>query len=188
MAGLTAASHLAELMTSLTIPMYPLAHGPPFSLALRSMRAIATFTPPAFGADLLSGTLLADTFPFVLFDQFFTARLHISRLALPNFVGIPPGAGEVPSMAVSHLPTIDASPSLAAALAPDRPVDRVTLHVASTLYDDLRPAALFIELGSELKELAFVLAPEIDAWTRGRLLGALARTGEGLGVLELPLE
>ena len=101
---------------------------------------------------------------------------------------MPPGAGQLPSTAVSHLPTLDASPNLAAALAPGRPVDRVTLRVASTLCDDLLPAALFIELGRELKELAFVLVPEIDAWTRGRLLGALAKNGEGLEVLELRLE
>ena len=131
------------------------------------MRAFATFTPPTFDADLVSATPLADTFPFAFFDQFLAARPQISRIALPNFVSVPPGAGEVPSMVVPHLPTLDASPSLAAALVPGCPVDRVTLRVASTLYDDLRPAALFIELESELKELAFVLAPEIDAWTEG---------------------
>jgi hypothetical protein len=73
-------------------------------------------------------------------------------------------------------------------LAPGRPVERVTLRVASTLYDGLRPAALFDALGSELKELALVLAPDVDARTRGRLLGALAKTSEGLEVLELRLE
>ena len=67
-------------------------------------------------------------------------------------------------------------------------MERVTLRVASTLYDGLRPAALFDALGSELKELALVLAPDVDARTRGRLLGALAKTGEGLEVLELRLE
>ena len=67
-------------------------------------------------------------------------------------------------------------------------MDRVALRVASTLYEDLRPVALFIELGSELKELALVLALEIDARTRGRLLGVLENTGEGLEVLELRLE
>lgn len=30
-----------------------------------------------------------------------------------------------------------------------------------------------------MKELALVLAPDVDARTRGRLLGGLAKTGEG---------
>jgi len=64
----------------------------------------------------------------------------------------------------------------------------VALHVASTLYGDLRLVALFIELGSELKELALVLGLEIDPRTRGWLLGVLANTGEGLEALELRLE
>ena len=199
-ASLAGAPHLAELVTSLAIPTYPFAHGPSFSLALRlalrSMRALATLTLPTFDADLLSAaplsltrlTLLADTLPFAFFDRFLAARPHILHIALPNFVGVPPGAGEVPPTAVPHLTTIDASPGLAAALAPGRPVERVTLRVASTLYDGLRPAALFDALGSELKDLTLVLAPDVDARTRGRLLGALAKTSEGLEVLELRLE
>ena len=199
-ASLAGAPHLAELVTSLTIPTYPFAHGPSFTLALRlslrSMRALATLTLPSFDADILSAappsltrlTLLADTLPFAFFDRFLAVRPQIVHLALPNFVGVPPGAGEVPSTAVPHLTTLDASPGLAAALAPGRPVERVTLRVASTLYDGLRPAALFDALGSELKELALVLAPDVDARTRGRLLGALAKTGEGLEALELRLE
>jgi len=42
-------------------------------------------------------------------------------------------------------------------------------------------AALFDALGSELKELTSVLAPYVDARMRGRLLGPLAKTGEGRG-------
>jgi len=97
------------------------------------MRTVATLTPPAFNPDILLAapltlmrlTLLADTLQFAFFDRFLAAYL-----ALPNFVGVPPGAGEVPSTAVSHLTTLDASPSLAAALAPGRPVKQVTLRVA----------------------------------------------------------
>jgi len=112
--------------------MYPFANGPFFILALRSMRAIATPTHPAFDADLLSATPLADTFPFAFLDQFLATRPQISRLSLLNFVGVPPGAGEVPSTAVPHLTTVmlDGSPGLATALAPGRPVDRVTLRIA----------------------------------------------------------
>jgi hypothetical protein len=36
--------------------------------------------------------------------------------------------------------------------------------------------------------LTLVLAPDVDTRTRGRLLGALAKMGEGLEVLELQLE
>ena len=51
----------------------------------------------------------------------------------------------------------------------------MTSRVTSTLYDGLHPAAFFIELWSELGELVLVPAPVIDAGTRGRLLGALAK-------------
>ena len=145
MASLAGALHFAELVTSLTIPTYPFAHGTSFSLALRlalhSIRALATLTLPAFDAYLLSAvpltlprlTLFADTLPFAFFDQFFAARPHIIHPVLPNFVGVPPGAGEVPSTAILHITTLDASPGLAAALACGRPVERVTLRVASEM-------------------------------------------------------
>ncbi len=66
----------------------------------------------------------------------------------------------------------------------------MTLRIASTLYDGLRPAALFGALGgsSALSELVLVLAPDVDVRTRGRLLGSLGDTGGGLEVLELLLE
>lgn len=160
------------------------------------MRALATLTLPAFDPDLLAAvpptlarlTLQADTLPFAFFDSFLAQRPQIVHLALPNFVGVPPGPGEVPPTAVPHLARLDASPGLATVLAPGRPVRRVTLRVASTLYDGLRPAALFDAVGSQLRELVLVLAPDVDARTRGRLLGALAKTAEGLEVLELRIE
>jgi hypothetical protein len=156
------------------------------------MRALMALTLPAFDADLLAAappslarlTLLSDTPPFAFFDRFLAGRPHITHLSLPNFVGVPPGACEVPSLVA-----LDTSPGLAVALGPGRPLQRVTLHIASTLYDGLRPAAIFSALGSQLKELVLVLAPDVDARTRGRLLGALAaNTGAGLEVLELRLE
>ncbi|KAH9981798.1 hypothetical protein BJV74DRAFT_65657 [Russula compacta] len=213
-ARLAVLPHLAALVTTLVLPAYPPAHAHAHSgggggaatcsfhlalaLALRTMRALSTLTLPAFDAELLAAapptlarlTLLADTLPFAFFDQFLPARAHLVQLALPNFVGVPPGAGEVPSTAVPALAALDASPGLALALAPGRPLRRVTLRVASTLYDGLRPAALFAALGGgeQLKELVLVLAPDVDARTRGRLLGALAKTGAELEVLELHLE
>jgi hypothetical protein len=192
--------HLAALVSSLVLSEYPPAHGASFhlalALALRSMSGLMALTLPAFNADLLAAappslarlTLLADTLPFAFFDQFLASRPHITHLSLPNFVGVPPGACEVPKKAVPSLVALDASPGLAVALAPDRSLQRVTLRIASTLYDGLRPAAIFHTLGSQLKELVLVLAPDVDARTRGRLLGALANTGGGLEVLELRLE
>jgi hypothetical protein len=67
-------------------------------------------------------------------------------------------------------------------------VRRVTLRVASTLYDGLRPVAPFDVLGNQLREPVSALAPDVDAPTRGRSLGALVKTAEGLEVLELRLE
>jgi len=148
------------------------------------MRALATLTLtlPAFDADLLSAApltltrtmLLADTFLFAFFDQFLAARSRIIHLALPNFVGVPPGTGEVPSTAVPHLTMLDASPGLAAASVPSRLVRPVGFRLTSTLYDGLLPGALFDALGSGLEELALVLAPDVDVWMQGRLLSALA--------------
>ena len=56
------------------------------------------------------------------------------------------------------------------------------------LHDGLRPAALFSTLSHALKELALVLAPDVDVRTRGRLLDALANAVTGLEVLEMSLE
>ncbi|KAH9010493.1 hypothetical protein EDB83DRAFT_2680807 [Lactarius deliciosus] len=201
-ARLAGASHLAALETTLTLLAYPPAHGPSFvlalALALGSMRALSALTLPAFDAELLAaapGTLthlalLADTLPYAFFDGFLVApaRARLTHLALPHFVSVPPAAQDVPSAAVPRLAVLDSSPSLAAALAPGRPLHRVMLHIASTLYDDLRPAPLFGALGGSLKVLVLVFAPAVDVRTRGRLLGALGNTGAGLEVLELSLD
>lgn len=201
-ARLAGAPHLAELVTTLALRAYPRAHGASFvlalALALRSMRALSALTLPAFDAELLAAapgtlarlTLLADTLPYAFFDDFLAApaRARLTHLALPNFVGVPPAAHDVPPAAAPRLAALDSSPGLAAALAPGRPLRRVTLRIASTLYDGLRPAALFGALGGALKELVLVLAPDVDVRTRGRLLGALAKTGAGLELLELSLE
>ena len=62
--------------------------------------------------------LLGDTPLFVFFDQFLPACLQIIHLTLPKFVGVLPGPGEVRSTAIPHLIMLDASPDLAAILAP----------------------------------------------------------------------
>ena len=210
MARLAAAPHLAALVTTLIIPAYPPAHGASFrlalALALRSMRALRNLTLPVYDADLLDAvtaasssslthlTLLADTLPFSFFDEFLVSNPTIQHLSLPNFIGVPPGPGEVPSTAIPNLISLDANPGLAVSLAHGRllTLRQVTLRVTSTLYDGLRPAAIFGALfgagGSQVKVLRLVLAADVDRRTRGRLLGALAKTGEGLEVLELLLE
>jgi len=177
------------------------------------MRALKNLTLPAYDADLLDAvtalsssssagttrgitrlTLLADTFPFTFFGQFLVSNPTIQHLSLPNFVGVPPRPGEIPSTAVPGLISLDASPGLAVSLAHGRlsTLRQVTLRVASTLYDGLRPAATFGALfgtdGSQVKMLSLVLAADVDRRTRGRILGALAKMGEGLEELELQLE
>jgi hypothetical protein len=219
MARLAAAPHLAALVTTLIIPAYPPAHGASFqlalALALRSMRALKNLTLPAYDADLLDAitaayssstssagatgglthlTLLADTLPFSFFDEFLVSNPTIQHLSLPNFIGVPPGPGEVPPAAIPNLISLDASPGLAVSLAHGRllTLRQVTLRVTSTLYDGLRPAAIFGALfgpgGGQVKVLSLVLAADVDRRTRGRLLGALAKMGESLEVLELQLE
>lgn len=217
MARLAAAPHLAALVTTLVIPAYPPAHSASFqlalALALRSMRALKNLTLPAYDADILDAvtvasssaavgatrglthlTLLADTLPFSFFDEFLVSNPTIQHLSLPNFVGVPPGPGEVHPAAIPNLISLDASPGLVVSLAHGRlsTLRQVTLRVTSTLYDGLRPAAIFGALfgtgGGQVNMLKLVLAADVDRRTRGRLLGALAKMGEGLEVLELQLE
>ena len=218
MARLATAPHLAALVTTLVIPAYPPAHGASFqlalALALRSMRALKNLTLPVYDADLLDAitaissssssagatrglthlTLLADTLPFSFFDEFLVSNPTIQHLFLPNFIGVPPGPGEVHPEALPNLISLDASPGLAVSLAHGRlaTLRQVTLRVTSTLYDGLRPGAIFGALfgagGGQVKVLSLVLAADVDRRTRGRILGTLAKTGEGLEVLELQLE
>ena len=100
----------------------------------------------------------------------------------------------MPPTAIPNLVSLDACPGLAVSLAHGRlsTLRQVTLRVTSTLYDGLRPAAIFGALfgpgGGQVKVLCLVLAPDVDRRARGWLLGALAKTGEGLEVLELQLE
>ncbi|KAH9022831.1 hypothetical protein EDB85DRAFT_2151544 [Lactarius pseudohatsudake] len=86
--------------------------------------------------------LLADTLPYAFFNGFLAARARLTHLALPHFVGVPPTAQDVPSAAMPRLAVLDNSPGLTAVLAPGHPLHCVTLHIASTLYDGLRPTAL----------------------------------------------
>jgi hypothetical protein len=73
-------------------------------------------------------------------------------------------------------------------LAPGRPVQRVTLRVAITPYDGLRPVAVFDVLGNKLRVVVLALGEDVDGPTRGQLSGVLAKTAKGLELLELRLE
>ncbi|KAH9000537.1 hypothetical protein EDB86DRAFT_3135014 [Lactarius hatsudake] len=131
-AQLAGTPHLAALGTTLTLCTYLPVHGPFFvlalALALHSMRALSTLMLPAFDAELLAAapgtlthlTLLADTLPYTFFDGFLAAptHAHLTHLALPNFVGMPPAVQDVPSAAMPRLAILDSSPGLTAALAP----------------------------------------------------------------------
>ncbi|KAH8991799.1 hypothetical protein EDB86DRAFT_3103675 [Lactarius hatsudake] len=130
-------------------------------------------TLPAFDAKLLAtapGTLshlmlLTDPLPYAFFDDFLAAPA-LTHIALPHFVGVPHAADDVPPASAPRLAVLDSGHGLAAALAPSRPLRRVTLRIASTLYDGLRPAALFGVLGGSLKEVLLVLALDVDVHTR----------------------
>ena len=61
---------------------------------------------------------LAGTLPCTFFDQFLGLNLTIEHLSLPDFFGVPPGPGEVPLMAASHLILLGAGPGLAVSFAP----------------------------------------------------------------------
>jgi hypothetical protein len=131
-AQLATMPHLAALVTTLVIPTYPTAQGASFRLALaialHAMHALSILTHPVYDADLLltmmvllallaAGglkhlTLLADTLPFSFFDQFLISNLTIEHLSLPNFIGVPPGPGEVPSTAIPNLISLDTSPPI----------------------------------------------------------------------------
>ncbi|KAH9165000.1 hypothetical protein EDB89DRAFT_2233663 [Lactarius sanguifluus] len=135
--------------------------------------ALSALTLIAFDAELLAtapGTLshlalLTDTLLYAFFDDFLAAltSTHLSHLALSHFVGVPHAAHDVPPAAAPRLAVLGSSHGLAVALAPSRPLRRVTLRIASMLYDRLRPAALFGALGGSLKELVLALGVDVHA-------------------------
>ena len=168
-----------------TLPLRASARA--LALALRSMHALSAPTLPAFDAELLAtapATLRGLTPTYVFLDDLLasSAYARLMHLAFPHFVGVLPVAHDVPSAAAPRLSKLDGSPDL----APGHPLRCVTLPIASTLYDGLHPAVFFGVLNDALKVL--VLALDMDVRTRGRLLGALANTGVGFGLLELNLE
>ncbi|KAH8981363.1 hypothetical protein EDB86DRAFT_3107194 [Lactarius hatsudake] len=106
--------------------------------------------------------------------------LALSALTLPAFdtelLVAAPGA------LASHTTL---SPGLAAVLSPSRPLRPVTPCIANTLYDGLRPTALFGALIDALKGLILVLTPDVGVRAHGPLLGALGNSGAGLETPEL---
>ncbi|KAI9438903.1 hypothetical protein H4582DRAFT_2075500 [Lactarius indigo] len=148
--------------------------------ALESLSEEGSIQCPAFDAELLAagpGTLthltqLRDTLPYAFFDEFLAALMPL----------------DVPATAAPRLVVLDSSPDLVVALTPGHPLRCATLRITSTLYDGLRPAALFGTLGGALKDPVLVLVPDVDMRTCGRLLGAPGNTGAALEPLERSLD
>ncbi|KAI9435288.1 hypothetical protein H4582DRAFT_2100435 [Lactarius indigo] len=181
--------HIAALVMTPALRAHLPAHGPSFvlalALALRSMRSFSVLMLPAFEAELLAaalGTLthlmlLTDTLPYPFLDDLLAA----------------PACARLTHRTTSHPPLLrtfavfDRSPGLAAALTYLRLLHRVTLRVASTLYNDLCPVALYSVLSSSLRVLVLVLASDVDVLICERLLAALGNTDAGLEVLEVSL-
>ncbi|KAH8981372.1 hypothetical protein EDB86DRAFT_3087164 [Lactarius hatsudake] len=155
------APHLAVLVTTLALSALTL---PAFNRSCSSRR-------PA----LLHLTLLCAFFDHLLAAP---ACARFTHIALLHFAG-------VPSAPAPHLAALDSSPGLAAVLSPSRPLRRVTPCIANTLYDGLRPAALFGALIGALKGLILVLTPDVGVRAHGPLLGALGNSGAGLETPEL---
>jgi hypothetical protein len=139
-ASLVVSLHLAVLMMSFALPIS--LHNASFHLTLHSRHALMMLVLLIYDLELLAAAspqtlihlmLLSDTLSFSFFGQFLMMCPQLVHLALPNFVGIPPGAGKVPMTAILHLAMLDASPGLAAVLAPGQPVQCVMLCIASTL-------------------------------------------------------
>ncbi|KAI9432356.1 hypothetical protein H4582DRAFT_2061874 [Lactarius indigo] len=83
---------------------------------------------------------------------------------------------DVPATAAPRLVVLDSSPDLVVALTPGRLLHCVTLRIASTLYDGLRPAALFGTLGGVPGNTGTVLEPlerSLDGTSDEVLLQAL---------------
>ena len=108
--------------------------------------------------------------PYASFDGFLS-RARLVRLALPNFVGLPPTAHELPPGAAPRLAILHGSLDLPLAFTPGCPLRRVTRGSPACYNDSLRPTALS---GSALKGLVLVLAPEVDVRMLWRLFGAPA--------------
>ncbi|KAH9168047.1 hypothetical protein EDB89DRAFT_2074291 [Lactarius sanguifluus] len=119
----------------------------PRLVVLVTTLALSALMLPAFDTELLAAVLGA----LASHATRRHAALHVLRPSSTTFsprlparvshTSRSPFAG-VPSAPAPRLAILDSSPSLAAALAPNRPLGRVTLRISSTLYDGLRPAAV----------------------------------------------
>ncbi|THH15453.1 hypothetical protein EW146_g5019 [Bondarzewia mesenterica] len=157
---------IAELVHSFVFPFFP-SESPSFTLALtmamRNMWHLSSLTLPRFVPDVLrdvpfrlrSLTLLQDTMSVVKdehssFSSWLISQPDMVSLSLPNLILDPSMDFTVlfPNDAsrLAHLTCFSGIPPLAAHIAPGRPLSHVTLHINSTLYDGLRPAALMSSL------------------------------------------
>ncbi|KAH9023361.1 hypothetical protein EDB84DRAFT_473839 [Lactarius hengduanensis] len=144
---------------------------------LRSMCAVSALTLLAFNVELLPAAPLTDTLPYTLFENF----LAVQVLPLPYFVGVPPAAHVVPPNAAPHLAVLDNSHGLAAALGSSHLLCRLTLRIASTLYDGLPPAPG----GSVWRAWQHTERARTQTCAQCRHTYVRGNTGAGLEVLEL---
>ncbi|KAH8990915.1 hypothetical protein EDB86DRAFT_3080213 [Lactarius hatsudake] len=162
----------------------PSSHASRSALApSRCVRSTAYFELSADDADTCSSrrpALSHLTLLRAFFDHLLAAPAcaRFTHIALLHFAG-------VPSAPAPHLAALDSSPGLAAVLSPSRPLRPVTPCIANTLYDGLRPTALFGALIDALKGLILVLTPDVGVRAHGPLLGALGNSGAGLETPEL---
>ena len=115
----------------------------------------------------------------------------LTNLTLPAYdadllLAVTASSGSSPAGGITHL-------TLLADTLPFAFFDQFLDFDPTIEHLSLRPAAIFGALlgdtfRSQVKMLTLVLAPDMDTGTQGRLLGDLAKMGEGLEVLELRLE
>ncbi|KAI0067419.1 hypothetical protein BV25DRAFT_1099375 [Artomyces pyxidatus] len=186
---------LAALVRTLVLPVFPhtsASFSVALGLAINNMPQLSSLTLPMFDVDIVHGlagslqslTLLSETVPDALYTSFLPSQDALTHLALPNLVSPPLS---LPPETLSKLSSLIAPPALAMSLAPGRTLACVSLHVESTLYDGLRPAALMDALEG-VRELRMILSRGVDTRTRARLVGALGRVGPRLRLLEIRME
>ncbi|EIM80689.1 uncharacterized protein STEHIDRAFT_125711 [Stereum hirsutum FP-91666 SS1] len=196
---LASKKEIADLVQSFVCPSFP-THSPSFTLALtmafNNMRNLTSVSLPRFLPDVLQGasfrlksvTLRQDSMPDpAAFISWLSSQPDITSLSFPYLTS----AADLStlfasSQCASNLTRFAGPPPLAARVAPGRPLTSITLHVDSTLYDGLRPAALMSALAQStvsLTSLSIISStPQaVDARTLAKLFLA---AGSGLPLLQ----
>lgn len=178
---------IAEQVCSFVCPAFP-SDSFSFTLALtmafRNMRNLTSASLPHFFPDALhdasfhlkSLVLLQESMPD---SEHFTSWLplqpDLTSLSIPHAITTDETVSLFPAQStlLSNLSHFAGPPLLAAQIIPGRPVKHVTLHINSTLYDGLRPAALMSSLAcssSILVSLSIISTTKaVDARTLAKL-------------------